>query len=40
MANGKKPIMTGILTSMEKDLKERKNLGRIALWTVEEKEGE
>lgn len=39
MANGKKPVLTGVIQSGEKDPKKRKVLGRIALWRVEEKEG-
>lgn len=39
MANGKQPALTGIVQSAEKDPRKRKVLGRIALWTVEEKVG-
>ncbi len=37
MANGKQPVLTGVIQSDEKDPKKRKVLGRIALWKVERK---
>jgi hypothetical protein len=41
MANGKQPVLTGVIQSGEKDPKKRKILGRIALWKFEKKgEGE
>ncbi len=40
MADGKQPVLTGVIQSGEKDPKKRKVLGRIALWRVERKEGE
>ncbi len=40
MADGKQPVLTGVIQTNDKDPKKRKILGRVALWKFEGKKGE